>query len=323
MPWITGLIGAERETAQVCEGCGCEAGSEELNLSQFYLNQQPTHLVRCMDEKSQAHLFPSHIFHSLRQSSAAASTVSEACRAAGACSINLAQLGKSPIHCAATLCSVGLAQLAVWYLLGPPNQWGKQRELQDSGTVAVELSGFNGICILTCVEGKAAGRSDIRHYSLINQQFLLRTATNKATLLQKIYKSFVTCESCTDQLCVWLCPAANKWWSTIWVGVDAQHGTKPALLQQKQSRYVLTFTGGQLKVHTKQNEVLCSKWLLMPIFTDIYLKNSSLSANCLEHYNFWCLLAAFEELELQHTIKTTTNLLRAKGQLAPKAPFNT
>lgn len=80
----------------------------------------------------------------------------------------------------------------MWYLLGPPNQWGKQRELQDSGTVAVELSGFNGICILTCVEGKAAGRSDIRHYSLINQQFLLRTATNKATLLQKIYKSFVT-----------------------------------------------------------------------------------------------------------------------------------
>lgn len=80
----------------------------------------------------------------------------------------------------------------MWYLLGPPNQWGKQRELQDSGTVAVELSGFNGICILTCVEGKAAGRSDRRHYSLINQQFLLRTATNKATLLQKIYKSFVT-----------------------------------------------------------------------------------------------------------------------------------
>lgn len=81
---------------------------------------------------------------------------------------------------------------AVWYLLGPPNQWGKKRELQDSGTVAVELSGFNGMCILTCVEGKAAGRSDRRHYSLINQQFLLRTATNKATLLQKIYKSFVT-----------------------------------------------------------------------------------------------------------------------------------
>lgn len=48
------------------------------------------------------------------------------------------------------------------------------------------------MCILTCVEGKAAGRSDRRHYSLINQQFLLRTATNKATLLQKIYKSFVT-----------------------------------------------------------------------------------------------------------------------------------
>lgn len=47
------------------KGCGCEAGSEELNLSQFYLNQKPTHLVRCMDEKSQAHLFPSHIFHSL------------------------------------------------------------------------------------------------------------------------------------------------------------------------------------------------------------------------------------------------------------------
>lgn len=47
------------------KGRGCEVGSEELNLSQFYLNQQPTHLVCCMDEKSQAHLFPSHIFHSL------------------------------------------------------------------------------------------------------------------------------------------------------------------------------------------------------------------------------------------------------------------
>lgn len=80
---------------------------------------------------------------------------------------------------------------AVWHL-GPPNQWGKQRELQVSGTVVVEFSGFNGMCILTCVEGKAAGRSDRRHYSLINQQFLLRMTTNKATLLQKIYKSFMT-----------------------------------------------------------------------------------------------------------------------------------
>lgn len=79
----------------------------------------------------------------------------------------------------------------MWHL-GPPNQWEKQRELQDSGTVAVEFSVFNGMCILICVEGKAAGRSDRRHYSLINQQFLLRMTTNKATLLQKIYKSFMT-----------------------------------------------------------------------------------------------------------------------------------
>lgn len=34
-------------------------------LSQFYLKQQPTHLECCMDEKSQAHLFPSHMFHLL------------------------------------------------------------------------------------------------------------------------------------------------------------------------------------------------------------------------------------------------------------------
>lgn len=39
-------------------------------------------------------------------------------------------------------------------------------------------------------------------------------------------------------------------------------------------------------------------------FTDIYLKISFLLANFLEGYNFWCLLAAFEELEQQYTGKT-------------------
>lgn len=34
-------------------------------LSRCYLKQQPTHLECCVDEKSQAHFFPSHVFHLL------------------------------------------------------------------------------------------------------------------------------------------------------------------------------------------------------------------------------------------------------------------
>lgn len=101
----------------------------------------------------------------------------------------------------------------MWLFLRP-RQCNAFLALQISGesrdnfkTVAMKISGPNGKHIPTGVGRRTPLKSDRRHYSLNNLQFLLRMATKKAILLQKCYKHFITL----------ICPSLESWKNLKWI----------------------------------------------------------------------------------------------------------